>query len=167
MKKSFGRKKPLFLPRAKPDVSGMIERMQQQLFSMEKKIDTLISQSQARPSGGKPFSKPFQRFDRPNHNHQDRQRQGDNFRERNFTRVVCSDCRKECEVPFKPSGDRPVYCKECFAKRKNDRPFEARHDNRPREESFSREPQPVKQRSGRKQKSGKRKQPFFSRKKRK
>jgi len=27
-------------------------------------------------------------------------------------------CNKECEVPFKPSGDRPVYCKECFSKRK-------------------------------------------------
>jgi CxxC-x17-CxxC domain-containing protein len=32
--------------------------------------------------------------------------------------VVCFDCRKNTEIPFKPSGDRPVYCKECFAKRK-------------------------------------------------
>jgi len=33
-------------------------------------------------------------------------------------KAICADCGKECEVPFKPSGDRPVYCKECFAKRK-------------------------------------------------
>lgn len=28
--------------------------------------------------------------------------------------VVCSSCRKDCEVPFRPTGDRPVYCKDCF-----------------------------------------------------
>lgn len=33
-------------------------------------------------------------------------------------KAVCADCRKDCEVPFKPTGERPVYCKECFAKRK-------------------------------------------------
>ncbi|MCK5451357.1 MAG: hypothetical protein KAI70_06295, partial [Candidatus Omnitrophica bacterium] len=27
---------------------------------------------------------------------------------------------KECEVPFKPRDDRPVYCKDCFSKRKNE-----------------------------------------------
>ena len=39
-------------------------------------------------------------------------------RPREMHKTVCSDCKKECEVPFKPSGDRPVYCKECFAKQK-------------------------------------------------
>ena len=34
-------------------------------------------------------------------------------------KAKCAECQKECEVPFKPSGDRPVYCKECFSKRKN------------------------------------------------
>ncbi|MBI3333252.1 MAG: hypothetical protein HYZ93_04095 [Candidatus Omnitrophica bacterium] len=38
--------------------------------------------------------------------------------QREMFKVVCSDCKKECEVPFKPSGDRPVYCKDCFSKRK-------------------------------------------------
>ncbi len=37
---------------------------------------------------------------------------------REMHKVICSECKKECEVPFKPSGDRPVYCKECFSKRK-------------------------------------------------
>jgi CxxC-x17-CxxC domain-containing protein len=38
---------------------------------------------------------------------------------REMHKATCADCNKECEVPFKPSGDRPVYCKECFSKRKN------------------------------------------------
>ncbi|NIO21322.1 MAG: hypothetical protein GTN76_11450 [Candidatus Aenigmarchaeota archaeon] len=32
--------------------------------------------------------------------------------------VKCSECGKEAQVPFKPSGDRPVYCRECYQKRK-------------------------------------------------
>ena len=31
-------------------------------------------------------------------------------------KVTCSDCGKETEVPFKPSGDRPVYCRDCYQK---------------------------------------------------
>ena len=38
--------------------------------------------------------------------------------QREMFKVVCSECKKECEVPFKPSGDRPVYCRDCFSKRK-------------------------------------------------
>jgi len=37
---------------------------------------------------------------------------------REMFKATCAGCQKECEVPFKPSGDRPVYCKECFSKRK-------------------------------------------------
>ena len=32
--------------------------------------------------------------------------------------VVCFECGEDCEIPFKPSGNRPVYCKACYAKRK-------------------------------------------------
>ncbi|MBI5061509.1 MAG: hypothetical protein HZB67_04315 [Candidatus Aenigmarchaeota archaeon] len=35
---------------------------------------------------------------------------------REMHKVVCSDCGKETEVPFKPAEGRPVYCKECFQK---------------------------------------------------
>ena len=38
---------------------------------------------------------------------------------REMHKAVCEECKKECQVPFKPSGGRPVYCKECFAKRKD------------------------------------------------
>lgn len=28
--------------------------------------------------------------------------------------AVCADCGKSCEVPFRPNGIRPVYCRDCF-----------------------------------------------------
>ena len=28
--------------------------------------------------------------------------------------VTCDKCGKECQVPFKPSGDKPVLCSDCF-----------------------------------------------------
>ncbi|MDD3014417.1 MAG: zinc-ribbon domain containing protein [Candidatus Gastranaerophilales bacterium] len=29
--------------------------------------------------------------------------------------VVCSQCGRDAQVPFKPSDDRPVLCKECYS----------------------------------------------------
>lgn len=43
----------------------------------------------------------------------------DNDRPREMFKATCSDCNQECEVPFKPKEDRPVFCKACFAKRKD------------------------------------------------
>jgi CxxC-x17-CxxC domain-containing protein len=37
---------------------------------------------------------------------------------REMHKAVCADCGQECEVPFKPTEGRPVYCRECFAKKK-------------------------------------------------
>ncbi len=31
--------------------------------------------------------------------------------------AICASCKKSCEVPFRPSGDKPVYCRDCFAGR--------------------------------------------------
>jgi len=28
--------------------------------------------------------------------------------------AICDQCDKECQVPFKPTGDRPVFCNNCF-----------------------------------------------------
>lgn len=28
--------------------------------------------------------------------------------------AVCAGCGKDCQVPFKPSGEKPVYCSDCF-----------------------------------------------------
>ena len=32
--------------------------------------------------------------------------------------VKCADCGKQTQVPFKPSGDRPVYCRDCYMQKK-------------------------------------------------
>ena len=28
---------------------------------------------------------------------------------------ICADCGQEAQVPFKPKGERPIYCNDCFA----------------------------------------------------
>ena len=32
--------------------------------------------------------------------------------------AVCADCGQTTLVPFKPCGDRPVYCSDCFSRRR-------------------------------------------------
>ncbi|MBU4421869.1 hypothetical protein L6259_01030 [Candidatus Parcubacteria bacterium] len=34
-------------------------------------------------------------------------------------RATCSDCGDSCELPFRPTGDRPVFCNSCFGKQDN------------------------------------------------
>lgn len=28
--------------------------------------------------------------------------------------ATCAACGRSCEVPFQPSGEKPVYCSDCF-----------------------------------------------------
>ncbi|MAF89433.1 MAG: hypothetical protein CL963_02905 [Euryarchaeota archaeon] len=39
--------------------------------------------------------------------------------QREMHKATCAECKNECEVPFKPAEDRPVYCRDCFSKRRN------------------------------------------------
>ena len=32
--------------------------------------------------------------------------------------VVCDNCGKPTQVPFQPRGDKPVYCRNCYQKNK-------------------------------------------------
>lgn len=77
--------------------------------------------------GYRNFSKP--RF---NNDRQDRQE---------MFSAVCANCGKQCEVPFRPSGNKPVLCRDCFQnnrgsdsrrpeRRSFDRPDFNRNDNR-------------------------------------
>ncbi len=54
---------------------------------------------------------------------------------RKMYKITCAECGKEAEVPFKPSGDRPVYCRECFMKRKGIKPRKEEETEKPAEES--------------------------------
>ena len=54
-------------------------------------------------------------------------------REDRMYEAVCASCGTTCEVPFRPNGSKPVYCRDCFAKNggparseRQDRPFAPR-----------------------------------------
>ncbi|MCL5411228.1 MAG: zinc-ribbon domain containing protein [Patescibacteria group bacterium] len=32
--------------------------------------------------------------------------------------AVCAQCGQETQVPFQPTGERPVYCRDCFQNRR-------------------------------------------------
>jgi len=36
---------------------------------------------------------------------------------REMHKAICAECKKDCEVPFKPIAGKPVFCKECYAKK--------------------------------------------------
>ena len=38
--------------------------------------------------------------------------------EREMHRAICAECGMETVVPFQPRNDKPIYCSECFAKRR-------------------------------------------------
>ncbi|MFA5773067.1 MAG: CxxC-x17-CxxC domain-containing protein [Candidatus Paceibacterota bacterium] len=40
--------------------------------------------------------------------------------EKTMYKAVCDECHKSCEVPFRPSSDKPVYCNDCFASKRKD-----------------------------------------------
>jgi len=47
----------------------------------------------------------------------------ENSGEKQMYDAICSECGKECQVPFKPEKDKPVYCKECYAAKRPKRKF--------------------------------------------
>jgi len=45
------------------------------------------------------------------------------YNNREMHTAVCAECKQECQVPFKPDGTRPVYCRECYSKRRPPKRF--------------------------------------------
>ncbi len=43
-------------------------------------------------------------------------RDGGRGGDRPMHKATCSQCNASCELPFRPKGDRPVYCSNCFGK---------------------------------------------------
>jgi len=137
MKKVLKTQSPAFVF---PDVAGLFGKLQEQLLLVEKKLDIILSrlpertvEVKSQPIARVPSVQQFQQFPRPQQNQQFQQRQG--FNNRPLFKAVCADCHNDCEIPFRPTGDRPVYCKECFAKRKN--------SNQPKPPEAKPVPQPV------------------------
>lgn len=63
-------------------------------------------------------------FDRPSNNFDDREM---------FT-AVCADCGSNCQVPFRPTNGKPVFCSNCFGEKKGagnreDRPSNSQPQN--------------------------------------
>jgi len=71
-------------------------------------------------------------------------------------KATCSKCGKTCEVPFRPTGEKPVYCRDCFQemgggaprgesnrppRRDFDNRFEPRNDAPRSEPRFERKPE--------------------------
>lgn len=136
-RKSASESTDLVLPQVETDLAGLVNKMYEQLVALEKKVDTLISRSSDHVQDGNRFQKSGPRF-----RHHDRSlgaKYDDRSRERNFTQAVCSKCGKECELPFRPTGDRPVYCRDCFSARNDSGPFKGKFGNRSREGNFTRE----------------------------
>jgi CxxC-x17-CxxC domain-containing protein len=84
------------------DILGLINKIQAQLVGLEAKVDTLIDRSL--PAATKPSA--IAPVNNTNNN------------TRVMYKAICADCKKECSIPFKPSGERPVYCQDCFSRRK-------------------------------------------------
>ncbi len=66
-------------------------------------------------SGGRPN---YRSSDRSSNRYDSRERrQSDRGPVEEHT-VICDNCKKETTVPFKPSGNKPVYCRDCFQEHK-------------------------------------------------
>lgn len=62
-------------------------------------------------------------------------------------KAICSNCGKECEVPFKPNGSKPVFCRECFQNNRNSDSRPNNYERRPNfeERNNNQSPRPVQQ----------------------
>ena len=46
------------------------------------------------------------------------ERDGGYGQQREMHPAVCAECGADTMVPFRPRGDRPVYCSDCFSKQR-------------------------------------------------
>lgn len=56
------------------------------------------------------------------------------FEEKRMFDATCDNCGNACQVPFRPSGEKPVYCNDCFSTMGGGRSERGgdRRDSRPR-----------------------------------
>ena len=119
-KKSVKQKSAQSAASAQQDVVGLITTLIGKLVVLEAKIDNVLNRVSQRPQEA-PRQQPAQVAPVMQNNNR-----------RSMHKAVCADCRKECEVPFRPSADRPVYCKNCFTARKRKDTFMPRPSQTPK-----------------------------------
>lgn len=72
-------------------------------------------------------------FSRRDFGRRDFGRRDDRGGDRQMFDAVCSNCGKNCQVPFRPTSGKPIFCSECFEKQGG-----GSNDRGPRERSFGR-----------------------------
>ena len=105
-------------PRVDPYLEGLMSKLLDRLNALEKKMDTVVAQTGGRPSNqAYQPSRPVQiSYSNP---HPMAEPKHPTRHERVMYEAVCADCKDACEVPFRPSPERAIYCKPCFAKRRS------------------------------------------------
>lgn len=99
------------------DINELMAQIQEQLAVLDRKLDAFMTKSLNELAQALAASKPAQVVHVPSPSGfgpRPMERPG-----RQMYAVVCFDCGIDTEIPFKPIGDRPVYCKDCFAKRRS------------------------------------------------
>ena len=43
-----------------------------------------------------------------------------NLGNRPMFKAICAECGNVCEMPFEPTGERPIYCNTCFKNKRGD-----------------------------------------------
>ena len=67
----------------------------------------------------RPQKKPsYRTSEKPSNRYSDRSRRDSDRGSKQLFDVICAKCKKETQVPFKPTGSKPVLCRECFQKDK-------------------------------------------------
>ncbi|HOW87508.1 MAG TPA: hypothetical protein P5561_01215 [Candidatus Omnitrophota bacterium] len=100
------------------DLVAAMAKLVERLEVLEKKTDSLTGRVGSLPSEIKQYLQNLRPGPKEHHLPAPHAGSSQAPREKILYEVVCSDCFKNCKVPFKPSENRPVYCPECFAIRK-------------------------------------------------
>lgn len=72
-------------------------------------------------------------------------RGGRSFDKQELFAAICSSCGKSCEVPFRPSPDKPVFCSACFGKNGALKDRGGDRDDRRGEHEFKRDARPQRE----------------------
>ncbi|MFH1283088.1 MAG: CxxC-x17-CxxC domain-containing protein [bacterium] len=128
MKKYFTHNVPSVPLGSDSDVMKQVGEIKRKLDILEKKIDSLLSQSTLQQSRKSHFQ----------FSHQEKGNRDYGSTGINLTKATCSACHKACKIPFKPTGNRPVYCSDCFSKRKKDDSFQSNRFDKSKKGGFDR-----------------------------